>query len=445
MTVAEFESYLQKGLGRAILLLRQEPDKAPFWGPLSRHILGITHNTDGPRYHHALGVYELELIHCFDNHETRAEELANELLSREDGMTVYRSFLRLLGYENTLRERMSKQYEAAYRALYDYQKEHRSPPYDHARDVWLPYFGDAVAMTELYETDPSMLVKLVSDIADLYDLSEEPVIPNVISPIWPDGMGEAVMNEVYRGHRNGKKLEQDFKAQRASFEMSSAPAVFRQNRYVELAKASPEEIRKVAKLAIETDDENERYNALSFFSGTVIPDLPVFPLDPAPLIAMAKERIDFLRQGKEPGVWSNELHVMMEVLSRVPDNAVKAFAYELLDEKTLPPALRAYGLRTLATQGEPKDRETILAYLDEWDKILPTESIIFACRLVESGHPHAPVERLRDYYENVGMSNGRLRALQAMQMSHTLTDEIRNECLYDADPFIRDFIKNENA
>jgi hypothetical protein len=43
------------------------------------------------------------------------------------------------------------------------------------------------------------------------------------------------------------------------------------------------------------------------------------------------------------------------------------------------------------------------------------------------------------------MSNGRLRVLQAMQMSHTLTDTIREECLYDADPFIRDFIKNENA
>ncbi|MBQ4065731.1 MAG: hypothetical protein IJD10_06485 [Clostridia bacterium] len=445
MTVIEFEAYLQKGLGRAILLLRQEPDKAPFWEPLSRHILGITHNTDGPRYHHALGVYEVELIHCFDNHETRSEELANELLSREDGMTVYRSFLRLLGYENTLRERMSKQYEAAYRALYDYKKAHRSPPYDHARDVWLPYFGDAVAMTELYETDPSMLVKLVSDIADLYDLSEEPVIPNVISPIWPDGMGEAVMNKVYRGHRNGKKLEQYFKAKKEFFEMASDRAAFSQKRYVELAKTSPEEIQKVAKLAIETDDENERYNALSFFSGTVIPDLPIFPLDPAPLIAMAKERIDFLRQGKEPGVWSNELHVIMEVLSRVTDHAVKAFAYELLDEKTLPPAIRAYGLRTLATQGEPKDRETILAYLDEWDKILPTESFIFTCCLVESGHPHAPVERLRDCYENAGMSNGRLRVLQAMQMSHTLTDEIRNECLYDADPFIRDFIKNENA
>lgn len=443
MTVAEFESYLQKGLGRAILLLREESDKTPFWEPLSRHILSFNETANARCYHHALGIYEVELIHCFDNHETRSEELANELLSREDGMTFYRSFLRLLGYGDALREYVCKHYQATYRTLYDYQREHTSPPYD--RDVWLPYFGDAVAMTELYENEPAVLVKLVSDIADLYDLSEEPIVPGVISPVWPDRMGEAVMNEVYRNHRNGGKLEKHFKKKRESFEMSSDPARFSQNRYVELSKASPDEIRKVAELAITTDDENERFNALSFFSGAVIPDLPVFPLDPSPLIAMAKERIDYYRQGRELGRWSNELHVMMEVLSRVTDSSVKDFAYELLDEKTLSPALRAFGLRMLTTQGEPKERETIIAYLDEWDKILPTESFIMICSLVENAHPNVPVERLPYYYENAGMSNGRKRVLQAMQMSHSLTDEIRKECLYDADPYVRSYIKNETT
>ncbi len=445
MTVAEFEDYLQKGLGRAIMLLKEEPDKTPFLEPLVSHIVNANANVHKPYYyHHSLGIYEVELIRCFDDFERRSEEIANEIFSRADGsMTVYRPFLRLLGYGDALREYVCKHYQATYRALYDYQKEHTSPPYD--RDIWLPYFGDAVAMTELYEAEHAVLVKLVSDVADFYDLSDEPVIPNVVSPVWPDSVGEAVMNKVYRDHRNGEKLEKYFKEKRESFEMSSAPAEFSQNRYVELSKASPDEIRKVAELAVRTDDENERYNALSFFSGTVIPDLPVFPLDPAPLIAMAKGRIDYLRQGRELGRWSNELHVMMEVLSRVADSAVKAFAYELLDEKTLPPSLRAFGLRMLTTQGEPKDRDTIIAYLDEWDKILPAESVDFLCRQVESGHPNAPVERLTYYYENAGMSNVRRRVLQAMQLSHSLTDEIRQECLYDADPYIRNCIKNENT
>ncbi len=444
MTVAEFEAYLQKGLGRAMLLLREEPDKVLFWEPLSRHILNFNETANAHCYHHALGIYEVELINCFDDREKRAEEIANEIFSRAEGsLTFYRSFLRLLGYGDTLREYVCKHYQATYQALYDYQKEHTLPPYD--RHIWNPYFSDAVAMTELYKNEPTVLVKIASDIADFYDLSEEPIVPNIISPVWPDHMGEAIMNEVYRNHRNGEKLEKYFKEKRESFEMSSAPAEFSQKRYVELSMASAEEIQKVAKLAIETNDENERYNALSFFSGTVIPDLPVFPLDPSPLISMAKERIDLLRQGNELGAWSNELHVMMEVLSRVTDSAVKAFAYELLDEKTLPPSLRAFGLCMLTAQGEPKDRDTIIAYLDEWDEILPTESMDFLCRLVESGHPNAPAERLRYYYENAGMSNGRKRVLQAMQLSHSLTNEIRQECLYDADPYIRSFIKNENT
>ena len=437
MTVAEFEAYLQKGLGRAVMLLKEEADKTPFWEPLVSHIMNANANAHKPCYHHSLGIYEVELIRCFDDSDKRAEEIANEIFSRAEGsLTFYRSFLRLLGYEDALREYVCKHYQATYRALYDYQKEHTSPPYD--RDIWLPYFGGAVAMTELHEAQPAVLVKIVSDIADFYDLSDEPVIPNVVSPVWPDHMGEAVMNEVYRNHRNGEKLEKYFKVQRASFEMS-------QKRYVELSKASPDEIRKVAELAIETDDENERINALSFFSGTVIPNLPVFPLDPSPLIAMAKERIKLVRQGKELGGWYNELHVILEVLTRVTDSAVKAFSYELLDDKALPPVVRGFGLRMLVTQGEPKERETIIAYLDEWDVISPAESFIFMCSLVENSNPNAPIERLGYYYENAEMSNGRKRILQAMRMSNLLTDEIRNECLYDADPYIRNYIKNENT
>ena len=154
MTVTEFESYLQKGLGRAILLLREEPDKTPFWEPLSRHILSFNETANARCYHHALGIYEVELIRCFDDSDKRAEDIANEIFGRAEGsLTFYRAFLRLLGYDDALREYVCKHYHATYRVLYDYQKEHASPPYD--RDVWLPYFGDAVAMTELYENEPA--------------------------------------------------------------------------------------------------------------------------------------------------------------------------------------------------------------------------------------------------------------------------------------------------
>ena len=171
--------------------------------------------------------------------------------------------------------------------------------------------------------------------------------------------------------------------------------------------------------------------------------MPSFPLEPSRLIAMAKDRIEQSQKEAELGVWYNELHLIISVLSHIRHSDIKAFAYELLNDKTLLPLIRVRGLHLLLSQGEPKERETILAYLDEWDKILPTESFIFLCSLVESGHPNAPVERLPYYYENAGTSNGRKCVLQAMQTSNSLTDEIRNECLYDADPYIRSYIKNE--
>lgn len=63
MTVTEFESYLQKGLGRAILLLRQEPDKEPFRQAVWNHAI------HDPRYDQqcnaSRGRYIKNLFDCF--------------------------------------------------------------------------------------------------------------------------------------------------------------------------------------------------------------------------------------------------------------------------------------------------------------------------------------------------------------------------------------------
>ncbi len=448
MTVAEFESYLQKGLGRAIMLLKEEPDKTPFWEPLSRHILGITKPTNKPCYHHALGEYEVDLIRCFDDSEKRADEIANELLSRADKyMPQYRSFLRSLGYEEALREAIIGCYKQTYKTLYDYQKEHTEPPYEDARDIWLPYFGAASAMIEMYKGDKINMVKLVTDIADLYDLSPSPIIPNVTSPVWPDTVGKEVMDEVYSNHRHGKEYERDNEAKRGSYSRPPSDWEWSFERYEELSKASPEKIKEIAELALETKDDKERVSALILFREGISSDItmPIFPLEPSRLITMAKDRIEQSRKEAELGVWYNELHLIISVLSRIRHSDIKAFAYELLNDTTLLPLIRVRGLHLLLSQGEPKDRETVISYLDEWDKLMPTESMDFLCSLIDNGYPDAPVERLQYYYENATMCTSRERVLKAMQVRGTLSDDIRKECLYDANSYIRDFIKNLNT
>ena len=73
MTVFEFESYLQKGLGRAILLLRKEPDKSSFREAVWCHAI------HDPRYDRqcnaSRGHYIKALFDCFPDGGTMLSEL----------------------------------------------------------------------------------------------------------------------------------------------------------------------------------------------------------------------------------------------------------------------------------------------------------------------------------------------------------------------------------
>ena len=73
MKPEEFEIYVQKGLGRAILLLRQEPDKTPFREAVWNHAI------HDPRYdrqcNNPRGSYIKNLFDCFPDGDTMLSEL----------------------------------------------------------------------------------------------------------------------------------------------------------------------------------------------------------------------------------------------------------------------------------------------------------------------------------------------------------------------------------
>jgi len=73
MTISEFESYIQKGLGRAIILLRKEPDKTPFREAVWNHAIR------DPRYDRqcnaSRGHYIKDLFDCFPDGDTLMSEL----------------------------------------------------------------------------------------------------------------------------------------------------------------------------------------------------------------------------------------------------------------------------------------------------------------------------------------------------------------------------------
>ena len=74
MKIDEFENYAREGLGRAILLLRKEPDKTPFREAVWNHAI------HDPRYdtqcNSVRGLYIQELFDCFDD----GDDLLSELL-----------------------------------------------------------------------------------------------------------------------------------------------------------------------------------------------------------------------------------------------------------------------------------------------------------------------------------------------------------------------------
>ena len=73
MTIAEFETYLQKGLGRAILLLRQEQDKTPFREAVWNHAIHdprYDRQSNSPR-----GRYIKMLFDCFPDGDAMLSDL----------------------------------------------------------------------------------------------------------------------------------------------------------------------------------------------------------------------------------------------------------------------------------------------------------------------------------------------------------------------------------
>ncbi len=139
MTISEFESYLQKGLGRAILLLRQEPDKTPFREAVWNHAI------HDPRYDQqcnaSRGRYIKNLFDCFTDGEAMLSEFFRIYGEGRVDPWDYRYYL------NNLEEMMedgvdgaSAALDALYRILYEELLTLPNPltnGCDHERDNFL--------------------------------------------------------------------------------------------------------------------------------------------------------------------------------------------------------------------------------------------------------------------------------------------------------------------
>lgn len=117
-----FENYLKRGIGRAVTLLSEQTDKTPYRQPLIDFI------TDKTTIHRVLGVYEKQLIDCFDDREVLSAEISGILFSQiADGdNTVSIPLLMELGYTEQVRGKIEALNTSSYSELIEFTKHDNS-------------------------------------------------------------------------------------------------------------------------------------------------------------------------------------------------------------------------------------------------------------------------------------------------------------------------------
>ncbi len=323
MTVKEFTDYYKKGLGRAIILLKKQSDKAPYKKAFAELILS---KKEAKGHSRCLDIYEKDIIEVFDDDDFK-EEIAQTFLERLNSELGYNSvipLLILLGYRDKVEEIAERRYKESYSQLLEYTKK----PWDGEKHpLCARIYGQMVsALARFLKAGDQRIKQIIFDIADLFDYSEFPVIPTYHDPlfyIW-DGIGRdhfpIILDEAVKEHKNGRFIDirqQVLYQSDIQYPPVTIEEIFKHNEIngeniylLEGFKNSREEIIKaVAKAALEETDISKKLYYLKYFIDQMDPDIPPveFPLDIEPLIELMEEE-SFDGEGRIPdltyAVWT---------------------------------------------------------------------------------------------------------------------------------------------
>lgn len=451
MKVEDFKGYLEKGIGRAVILLKKQEDKSPFWQPLFDHITGYD-----PRYR-LPGAFEKELIECFDDSAEKAKELAGVLLSKiERGEnTACVKLLIELGYGDAVLNAVEGMYKRSYAELLDFCEKGDS---EEKYPTCSIHYADAVIALFRASKDRQRLKQALFDMADLYDHTDHPVVPEERNPLFVsmDVMGKTEMfvllDEVAREHPHGKKL--DIRNTRHHIipkwppspidDLTAADIIESDDRdldrylrlFVSFAKADEDLVKEVSEKLLAEKDIMRQIHLMSFFV-EVIPEIKPaeFTLDPSVIVEFAdknKENVADLSTSR----FTDADHYF-RFLCYVRHPCVRSFAQRLLAEHGDIPALRLYGMKMLyGVNYEPKDREGLAKLILSDDPREKDAAFAIFTQLIRCKTPGSPTELVSYVFENIhGIT--RRSFVSALIEGEKMTKEILEECRYDADPFIR--------
>ncbi len=449
MKPEEFESYVRKGLGRAITLLKEQADKKPY-----RKIL-IDMITDENLLYRFLGEYEKDLIDCFDDRDDVAREIAQtSLATMESGeiSLINTGLLVLLGYRDVVIELAERRYSKTYAELLELTKrgdsDEKYPPCAEE------YFRLTSALARC-KVDSARMKQILIDMADLYRYSECPVV-EYQNPIFTimDGYGKdalyPLIDEVVAGHPCGNKFvrhvpmlsqfpPKPLKNVTAE-EILACEDFNKEYAYLHACFMNADEsvVRAVAERILNEPDRKRQLHWLSFFTTAISPDTipPVFPLDPTPLVETVIQL--------EPVMYSssssrdNDAIGYLNALSFMRHPSVKSLAKRILENGECPGYISNYALHMFyGANYMPEDREAFTELL--LSESSPDRAILFHiyADLIGRKTPDIPLDIIPCVFEACCDPWIRQVFVKALIKADALPDEIKAECTLDASKFTR--------
>ncbi len=460
MTVNEFESYLQKGLGRAILLLRQEPDKTPFREAVWNHAVyepRYDRQCNSPRGH-----YIKELFDCFEDREALFSDLfrtycegidsphlqyyvgniAELARDRVDGAKETLIYLYNLLYDRLLKEPKPEPNEYGYcidDGLYDYLvAAHRLRDLD--VNLIDGLFSDAVTL--LQQSDRYDM----NDFADFFGRDDDQGNPDSIFVPLIKKRPDA--EDIYRAYLTLQETRKQ-KQKEAMDALPPRPTNWREAVEFSLAvrhgpmfpvnpvlwkSLSKEDAAEVARQVEDETDPLRRSTLMTQLRRYGKEILLHYPRDPAPLIdeLKAKEDITATLPTEE-----REIRALSRLVAEIRHPAVRDFALhafpKYLNNKNS--ILLSSSLRAWITNYRQEDEEALVSLISSIDDA----NLIHDVSVDASGWKDAPISLLRLLYEKTPCSSCRRTLAYNLLVNADPNCDLITELKHDCEAGTRSF------
>ncbi len=453
MTVNEFENYFKLGHGKAVTLLYDEPDKKQFQKAFLENI----------RKHHIwverVFEYVERIMHILVDDEFRLEmkSVFMDLILNYEYIGVY-ELLDSLGYSNEAHQCLITIYEERYKFTKSaLESGNYKNKVFHAG--YNKYKSSCRCLGNYCEND---IPKLLKDNADLYLIADDFEPISLISPIYGiyyefqnQNRGEyfkELFDAVLKDHKAYEKIKPRVFLAIEEWESKEYKTLedFRNFNYDSdyvyddlkhsLLKVSDELYSQVAQMALDETDLNKKKLLFNLFKNEkrAYGAARQFPLSHEPLIETAREYLDNSSVKKDETTAVN--HQALRILSEMKCPAAKEFCLWVFNNSEADISVRREVIHTLEENYTPDDEKLIRNIYPEFK--LDVIKVLY--ELSEKGIMDAPYDLLFDAYENTEYWC-KYPTVQALINTGLITDEMLNECTYDAFDKVVDAAKKEIA